>query len=310
MLVALITVVTLAKLNNLSENENQVNIQENSFHISVIADKTNSSSYADFYMGIMDITDENHIGLDFYHISDENWENDLERAFDISLIAEVDGIIVNLKDDYDISLFVKKAKEAAVPLTVVSNNYFGEADIYISSNNYDLGKKAVKLADESTEEISVVGLILSKEYHLSNANLDNTYVKAMKDYERENDTVIVDDVRLNVDNQVEIELKDMLENTLINTIICTSPEDSEKVISYLVDLNIITDYTVIASGQSEKIKDYISKGTIDYSINENNYLIGKEAISSLIQKLRGEFIPSFIDIKIEILNSEEVSDEE
>jgi ribose transport system substrate-binding protein len=81
----------------------------------------------------------------------------------------------------------------------------------------------------------------------------------------------------------------------INTVVCTSSNDTQEVVQVLIDLNKIGNITVIGYSNSQQIRNYIKNNIIFGSVYENPQETGYQSIQALAKMLQRKKVPNVIN---------------
>ena len=87
----------------------------------------------------------------------------------------------------------------------------------------------------------------------------------------------------------------------INVLICTDPVDVNRIIRVLVDRNRVGDIRIIASGETDEIKDGIEKRSITASIVEDYSEIGSLSVYFMNRIIHDEGVSSYVNVPFETL---------
>jgi ribose transport system substrate-binding protein len=269
-------------------------------HYALITDDKSSQSAIDFFSGMEDAIREYNIVLETTLVNED--ETSLNQAFDIAEQMKVDGIIVKLKSNSEAKENIIKMQQNGI-FTVLVGNDSPESyrDVYIGSNKFNAGKVSAALATEGRLDKAKVLLLLGRDYESSSGSAKNNFLNGFRPANSEGMDLEVVFIGYTAQTRAELLLEKHLSEDSINTVICTDPLDTTRVMNLLVDLNRVSDIRLIGSGDLEATLEGIKKGIVYASINLGFDIMGDEAIRALIALNQEESQSSYVNIEINVL---------
>lgn len=293
-----LSVMSLSKINQVKLIETD-DYEKYSHHLAVITDDTGSYAYEKFISGVAISTAELDAVFEVYRVG----ELTLVEAIDMTILTEVDGVILRLVDSGDVAEGIAKLKENGIMVVVVGNDVPDSArDAYVGTNKFNLGRHAAGLGIESIGGKGKVGVILGSEYVDVNAIATNNFVNGVQDIISKNDEVELTTIKYSMETRAELLMDELLdEASRIDVLICTDPVDVNRILRVLVDRNKVGEVKIIASGDTSEIVDGISKKLITSSIVEDHIQIGSLATSYLIKVIAGERVSTYVNVPFETI---------
>lgn len=269
------------------------------YHVAVLTDESISYDQAQFLDGIRAASELYEISVEHYFITEENADD----QFNMIKHTHIDGIILKLANHARVEEHVKGLKEKGVFVVLAGNDApETERDIYLGSNKYLQGKEAAHLAVEAIGGDGEIALILGSEYSGTESASLKHFISGIYDTLSTYDSHHISGVYHSKEKRAEIIIDELLNQPLpVKAIICTDLVDVSRVIRVLVDRNAVGDITIIGSGNSTEIEDYIQKKIIYATIVEEHYETGELAMTYLYKLFQGELGPNYVNVSFEII---------
>jgi ribose transport system substrate-binding protein len=174
-------------------------------------------------------------------------------------------------------------------------------DVYIGSNKFNQGKVSAALATEGRLDKARVLLLLGRDYESSSGSAKNNFLNGFRPDNSDDVDLEIIYIGYTAQTRAELLLEKHLSEESINTVICTDPLDTTRVMNLLVDLNRVSDIRLIGSGNLEATLEGIKKGIVYASINLGFDIMGDEAIRALIALNQNESQSSYVNIEINVM---------
>lgn len=293
-----LSVVTFNKINQARLVPKET-FTEDKYHYAIITDDVESYAYESFISGV----DEAMKAIDSAYEIYEVGEQTLEDVVDMAIITDVDGLIFRMADNSRASDMIVKCKEEGIKVIVVGNDApDSQRDVYIGTNKFNLGRHAATLAIQSREGAVNIGVILGSEYISEEAIATNNFINGIQDVVTRTDNASLSVIKYTNAVRAELLMDEILNEELpINVLICTDPVDVNRIIRVLVDRNRVGDIRIIASGETDEIKDGIEKRSITASIVEDYSEIGSLSVYFMNRIIHGEGVSSYVNVPFETL---------
>ncbi len=293
-----LSVVTFNKINQARLVPKET-FTEDKYHYAIITDDVESYAYESFISGV----DEAMKAIDSAYEIYEVGEQTIEDVVDMAIITDVDGLIFRMADNSRASDMIVKCKEEGIKVIVVGNDApDSQRDVYIGTNKFNLGRHAATLAIQSREGAVSIGVILGSEYISEEAIATNNFINGIQDVVTRTDNASLSVIKYTNAIRAELLMDEILNEELpINVLICTDPVDVNRIIRVLVDRNRVGDIRIIASGETDEIKDGIEKRSITASIVEDYSEIGSLSVYFMNRIIHGEGVSSYVNVQFETL---------
>ncbi len=271
----------------------------------VIVDGSDSGFVDELKIGLDGAMEDFPIIYELWSFAGEDKEERIKEQMDIGIESDVDGIVIQVFEDEGFNQLFTKAKLRNVPVITLANEVRSQEKVsFITYNRYQMGSRIGKLLNEHlASEYVADGTIIMLQ---TSTLIDQDQALAMQ--EELYPGYIVKPHRLDNegDNFLNAEgvARDIIEeHEDLRAIICFSNQETLGVVQAIKDLNMINDVTIIGTGDSEEILDYISRGVVHATIVPDNQRIGYEAMLDMTKYKDGHFVSQYRDIFVRFITS-------
>jgi ribose transport system substrate-binding protein len=252
-------------------------------HFAMIVHNTEESYWHQVYAGASAIARKENAAMEYYSSRFLNLK-ELERFLEMAVLSSVDGLLISVPDKPEFHNLINEATAKGIPVISFSGGIPGNNRLLeIGVSMYDLGYK-------SGEALHNVAGYKVKTAVLINTNLSvtsyNDYLKgfqaAVRDFPNLQPELVFNSKgeSISAEEQTQYILKNHPE---IQAIICTDPNDTLGVAKVVVDLNRVSQVTIIGSGLTKEIMNYIKLGVIRGVWANDPYELGVRGVSSLLR---------------------------
>ncbi len=240
----------------------------------VILDEEESYAKKEFLTGIAQAGESLNMVIQKEIVANPMNDSEIRDAFQASVYAQVDGIIVNLANNDRAEAYIKASMDSGIPVVTVGNDSItSERIAYIGTNQYNLGVHVGEtiLSDAEANEIL---LVFDANYLDKKGAATNNYLNGFLSIMNEIGSRKINTLFLEENQRVEIVLKTLLDEKTPDYIIATDPINSLRITKTLIDLNKIGKIKIIASSDHPDLLNYVQKGTIQATAVENYRQMG------------------------------------
>ena len=223
----------------------------------------------------------------------------------------MDGIIVagDISDEFIEA--ISQATESGI--NVISCKYDileNDRAAFVGTNNYKFGVDAAKLIAQLSKDGEMVDLaiVLSEDYGKNgalNPSTQNIMTGMGKQPINIVSTLHGTSELLGAEDQIRTTLT---EHPDIDVILCTNAKDTISAVNVIRERNLVGKVSIVGTGMTEQIIDYIKKGVIFGVIDRRGYEVGYQSVKVLYESMGGTFSNTFVDIKINSYTAENISD--
>ncbi len=286
--------------------QERVDMEIESHYVLIGQDKKNPM-WQKIYKGAEEAASSRNVALEYYcpEMQDVNKEI---RYFDMSVEANVDGIIVTGYEDETFKEISRKATERGIPVVFINEEgHQGDRIAYIGPNNYLAGIKSVDEIQKCNVDEPKVAILVGNE---SIVQSDIRLSSIRQEIAKYDDIEIVS-INKVANSRISLftDIKAMLRsNPEINIIIGTHVYHGEYIGQVLVDLNRVGKVKVIAFDDTEETIRYISKGVIHSTLDVDNHDIGYKSVDVLKDHQLGSFTRDVYHMDLSIMNQDSLSE--
>lgn len=254
--------------------------------------------------GMLEVASKNDIAIEFYEV------NDLEKAtgiVEMLVQAGIDGIITQGINDTSFLNALKSVTQEKIPLILLYTDLsIAERDAFVGVNPFEMGNEIAKLtvASKATDGKVVFVSQSASETSENTASKMNIlgFLDGLEGY------VNPDKVMMKTSFPVMLSAEGLISELFIDeqgitAVVCTNETDTIGVAQVVVDLNRVGKTTIIGTGFTKEIAEYIDKGIVYGTLYRNPIKMGSEAVLTLINLPNTEM---YVEIPIEIITKENI----
>lgn len=280
------------------------------YHTMMIAQVTNEVYWERVYSGAKAVADQEEIAIEYYNPRFRNIK-ELERYLEMAVLSQIDGILLSVPNEPGFLALIKEAAVKGIPVVALVNE-FEENDYmsFIGIDAYALGLKAGKALMEVTSQlesfqIEVAVLVTSSFSKHSYNQYMSGLQEAIRDHPHLNLSLIMKSKGGSV--SAEEQTQSILKNhPQIQAIICSDISDTLGVAKVVVDLNRVSQITIIGSGLNAEIARYLKLKIISGVLTEDPYELGAQGMLALIRLQQGQSDKEIYHLPIFLVNAENV----
>lgn len=268
------------------------------YHFAVIGQGMDDTFWQSVKQGAQKAGEECSAAIEFDGPMIEDTDAEIE-SMEIAIASHVDGIVVFVTDKDRFTPLINKAVDMGIHVvTIESDDKDSEREAFVGPNSYTAGFDEGNLVTEATDGSANVAVIIGGNY-AGNADAEASLLKGFDDSIRSNPGVKrVTEQHSNTGYfGAETAIRDILnEYPGVNTVVCTSSDDTMEIVQVLIDLNrekLVdvnreNDITVIGYDNTPQIRDYIKNNDIYGSVYEDPQETGYTSIQCLADIITGK----------------------
>lgn len=255
------------------------------YHFTIIANNTQEEYWKQVRKAAEAMSRSEKIALEYYGTRFANANiKELEKYLEVSILSSVDGILASVPNEPSFRALLNEAHLKNIPVIILANdiercNKRG----FIGINIYDLGFKTGRTLIQAMGGVGQVAALVNADF--AEASYQQ-YLKGLKDaigpFPRLNLKLVIGSKgeSINAEEQTQSLLKNHPE---IQAIVCTDPNDTLGVAKVVIDLNRVTQVTIIGRGLTSEISSYLKRGVIWGVLADDPSQLGAEAVASLFR---------------------------
>jgi ABC-type sugar transport system, periplasmic component len=280
------------------------------YHFVVISQNTNDTFWQSVKKGAARAGQEFNVAVEFSGpvIASESEEL---QSLDIAIDSNVDGIAIDAPAKSQFTTLINKAISKGIAVaTIESDDRASRRSVYIGPNSYQAGVEAAMLVSQASLGKARVAMILGGNYAQTSDYSHDKILNGFRETLGQStgiriETVITPNAGFFAAEQT---IHDILENyPNIDTVVCTSSDDTLQVVHVLIDLNKLGSVRVIGYNDTDQIRQYIKKDDIYGAVVENPEETGYRSIQWLTKNKEGAAPLRDIDTGIKTIIREDIT---
>ncbi len=286
--------------NNVSNN--LPNVMKGHYSALLIGNESNFN--AALKEGMMQEASKMEIALEFHMV------NDVDQATEIIKMlvrAGVDGIITQGINNPSFLTALKSVTQDKIPLVLLYTDLStAERDAFVGVNPFEMGNAVANLLVSAEPDDGKIVFISQSASEVSENPASKMHVLGFLDglegyINPENVIMKTSQPTLLSAEGLVSEL--FIQNQDISAVVCTNETDTIGVAQVVIDLNRVGKTTIIGTGFTEEIAEYIDKGIVYGTVFRNPIGMGTNVISTLTDLPNAE---THIEIPIEVITKENI----
>ena len=232
---------------------------------------------------------------------------ELERFLEMSILADVDGILLSVPNQTAFQFLINEAIQKKIPVVTMANDIDGcQRSSFVGANTYELGYKTSKLLSLNFKKSLKIAVLVNGNFStLSYRNYLNGLRKGLQNRPNLDLKLIINSKgeSISAEDQAQFILKNHPE---IEAIICSDPNDTLGVAKVVVDLNRVTKVTIIGSGLTTEIANYLTKGVISAVLAIDPSELGVQAVNTILRYKQNQAINEIYYMPLFIVDAKNV----
>lgn len=273
------------------------------FHFVMITQATDDGYWNQVHAGARMVADSKNVALEYFESSFLDLK-ELERFLEMSILSSVDGILISVPKDPNFKALINEAGQKGIPVVALSDESDGAKRVtLVGVNTYDLGFKTGQALKKSVSGNVKIAVLVNSSFSESNYH---RYLKGIQDAIRGEAGLQLKLILTSKGSSISAEEQTQTILTYhpeIQVIICSSAGDTLGVAKVVVDLNRVTSITIIGSGLTSEIANYIKRGVIWGVLADDPKELGYQGMSTLICVREGKSIREHYDMPLFLITN-------
>ena len=230
------------------------------------------------------------------------------RLIKMAYASNVSGIITYVQDSSSYNSIINKIIDDNIPLiTIDSDAEESKRLAYIGTDNVNAGKVGAKEMIRQVGNTGDIGIILG------GAEVKNQIerVKGFKSYIEENSNLKITNTESSDSYLLQAELatkKILTDNVDIKALFCTSAQDGIGAAKAIKSMNLIGKVKIICFDALPETLDFIEEGVISATIAQNPYVMGQEAVNTIVNIIKGNKVQELQLIDVLVINDNNLAE--
>lgn len=253
------------------------------YHFIMISRATEADYWEQAYEGALKVALAEKVALEYYGPRFLDLK-ELERLFEMAVLSNVDGILISLPNEPTFKTLIMEAVNKKIPVVALGNNIDQTEGVsFVGVDSYDLGFKTGQTLTQAVSGNVQFAVLVNSNF---SSNNHNRYLlgirKAIQNYPELQLKLILTSKGSTI--SAEEQTQSILYNyPEIEAIICSDSSDTLGVAKVVVDLNQVNHVTIIGSGLTDEIANYIKRGVIWGVLADDPIVLGAQGLSTLIR---------------------------
>ena len=287
-----------------ASKDSNIQIQDMQKHYSVLLIGNESNFNEELKMGMVLEAEEKDIALEFHMIDDVDQATEI---IDMLVRAGVDGIITQGINNPAFLEALKTVTKEKIPLVLAYTDLStAERDAFVGINPFEMGNAVAKLLTQAGPGDGKIVFISQSFSEVSENPASKMHVLGFLDglegYVNPEHVIIKasQPTLLSAEGLVS-EL--FIQDDGISAVVCTNETDTIGVAQVVIDLNRVGKTTIIGTGFTEEIAEYIDKGIVYGTLYRNPVNMGTMVIDTLTDL---ENAQTHVEMPLELITKENI----
>ncbi|HEX3047753.1 MAG TPA: substrate-binding domain-containing protein [Bacillota bacterium] len=277
-------------------------LRKDRYHFVMITRAADEDYWKQAHQGAEQVAQSEHVALEYYGPSFLDFK-ELERFLEMAVLSSVDGILLSAPNAPAFTALINEAADKGIPVVILFNEIDGTREnSFVGINTFDLGfKTGEALRQAVTGNVQVAVLV--------NSNFSSTgyqrYLAGIKQAIQAYPGLQLKLVLTSKGSSVSAEeqTQTILTNyPEIQAIVCSDVSDTLGVAKVVVDLNRVTQVTILGSGLTPEIANYIERGVIWGVLADEPEELGAQGMSTLIRMRQDKSGVKYYDMPLFLIH--------
>lgn len=273
-------------------------------HYSALLIGNESNFNAALREGMLQEADNNEIALEFHTV------NDVDQATEIIEMlvrAGVDGVITQGINNPSFLTALKSVAKDKIPLILLYTDLStAERDAFVGVNPFEMGNTVAKLLIQAEPDEGQIVFISQSSSAVNENPASKMHVLGF--FDGIEGYINPEKVLIKTSQPTLLSAEGLVSELLIHdqgisAVVCTNETDTIGVAQVVIDLNRVGKISIIGTGFTQEIADYIDKGIVFGTIHRNPIQMGTNAIRTLTDL---ENAQKHIEMPLEVITKENI----
>lgn len=277
------------------------------FHFIMITRATDEGYWDQAHNGALKIANAEKVALEYLGPRFLDLK-ELERFLEMAILSSVDGILISVPNDPNFKALINEAAEKKIPVVALSNESDETKRVaFVGVNTYDLGFRTGQALKQAVSGNVKVAVLVNSTFSTSNYH---RYLQGIQDVIQGDPGLQLKLILTSKGSSISAEEQTqsiLTQHPEIQMIICSNASDTLGVAKVVVDLNRVTHVSIIGSGLTSEIANYIKRGVIWGVLADDPMELGSQGMSTLIRVREGIAIRENYDMPLFLINNQNLA---
>ena len=230
------------------------------------------------------------------------------RLIKMAYASNVSGIITYVQDSSSYSAIINKIIDDNIPLiTIDSDAEESKRLAYIGTDNVKAGEVGAKEMIKQLGDTGDIGIILGG----SDVKNQIERVKGFTSYIENYSNLKITNTESSDSYLLQAELatkKILTDNVNIKALFCTSAQDGIGAAKAVKSMNLVGKVKIVCFDALPETLDLIEEGVISATIAQNPYVMGEEAVNTIVNIIEGKEVKELQLIDVLVINEKNIAE--
>lgn len=283
------------------------NLRNHRYHFVMITRATEADFWEQAYSGASKVAEAKKVALEYFGPRFLDLK-ELERLLEMAILSSVDGILVSVPNEPTFKNLINEAISKKIPIVTLENDIdFTKRVSFVGVDSYDLGLKTGQTLTQAVSGNVQFAVLVNSNF---SSTSHSRYLKGIRDAIRNYPGLQLKLILTSKGSSISAEeqTQSILTNyPQIQAIICSNAGDTLGVAKVVVDLNQVTHVTIIGSGLTNEIANYIKRGVIWGVLADDPVALGAQGLSILIRIKEEKMVPECYNMPLFVVNQQNLS---
>lgn len=263
--------------------------------------------WQDVKKGAEDAAEDKNIIVEFQGPDYASVEEGI-RLIKMASASNVSGIITYVQDSSRYNSTINKIIEDNIPLiTIDSDAEESKRLSYIGTDNVSAGKVAAKEMINQVGDTGDIGIILGGFEVKNQIERVNGFTSYIEDYSKLKITNVESSDSYLLQSELATK-KILTDNVHIKALFCTSAQDGIGAAKAVKSMELDKEVKIVCFDALPETLDLIEEGTISATIAQNPYLMGQEAVNTIVNIIDGNKVRDIQFIDVTVINDKNIAE--
>ncbi|MBE6053192.1 MAG: sugar ABC transporter substrate-binding protein [Clostridium sartagoforme] len=224
------------------------------------------------------------------------------RLINMAYASNVSGIITYVQDGSEYNSIINKVIEDGIPVVTIDSDAEESKRLsYVGTDNVKAGRVGAKeilrlLGDKGDIGIILGGIEVKNQVER---------VEGFTSYIEENSNAKITNIESSDSYLLQAELatkKILTDNSSIEALFCTSAQDGIGAAKAVKSMNLVGKVKIVCFDALPETLDLIEEGVINATVAQNPYIMGEEAVNTVVDIIDGNEVKELQLIDVLVIN--------
>ena len=286
------------------------------YQFEMIVDNPESAFWQAVYESARESAEKNDVLLE---LTGSNWDNTYDKIdyMNMSIAAQVDGIILEYNGEDGLEEKINEAVEQNIPVvTVMGDATTSKRQSFVGVNDYQMGvtygEEVAKYVDETTKSITILkkmnpGDMKQSQLFAQISNAAKAQARTGQELKIEGKTLLTAGT---FDTEETIRNIFQQAGGPPDIMVCMDEETTECAYQAMIDYNMAGKVKIIGYYTSETVLQALEKGLIPSTCAIDTDSLGKYSVEALVEYLEEGRVNIYYSVDLNFVTAESLAEQE